>query len=56
LKNVDGKVGIDIGCGSERWAKHIAYLVKKLHCVDAGLTNIEFSNEVPFWTVLGYKK
>ena len=29
------KVGIDIGCGSGRWAKHIAPLVKALHCVDA---------------------
>ena len=25
----------DIGCGSGRWAKHIAPLVKELHCVDA---------------------
>ena len=31
----DDKVGIDIGCGSGRWAKHIAPLVKELHCVDA---------------------
>ena len=29
------KVGIDIGCGSGRWAKHIAPLVKELHCIDA---------------------
>ena len=29
------KIGIDIGCGSGRWAKHIAPLVKELHCVDA---------------------
>ncbi|SVB89997.1 uncharacterized protein METZ01_LOCUS242851 [marine metagenome] len=31
----DDKVGIDIGCGSGRWAKHIAPLIKELHCVDA---------------------
>ena len=31
----DDKVGIDFGCGSGRWAKHIAPLVKELHCVDA---------------------
>ena len=31
----DDKVGIDIGCGSGRWAKQIAPLVKELHCVDA---------------------
>ena len=29
------KVGIDIGCGSGRWAQQIAPLVKELHCVDA---------------------
>ena len=29
------KIGIDVGCGSGRWAKHIAPLVKGLHCVDA---------------------
>ncbi len=29
------KIGIDIGCGSGRWAKHIAPLVKEIHCVDA---------------------
>ena len=29
------KIGVDIGCGSGRWAKHIAPLVKELHCVDA---------------------
>jgi len=28
-------IGIDIGCGSGRWAKHIAPLVKELHCIDA---------------------
>ena len=31
----NNKVGIDIGCGSGRWAKQIAPLVKELHCVDA---------------------
>lgn len=31
----DNKIGIDIGCGSGRWAKHIAPLVKELYCVDA---------------------
>jgi SAM-dependent methyltransferase len=31
----DDKVGIDIGCGSGRWAKHIAPLVKELYCIDA---------------------
>jgi ubiquinone/menaquinone biosynthesis C-methylase UbiE len=29
------KVGVDIGCGSGRWAKHVAPLVKELYCVDA---------------------
>ena len=24
--------------------------------IDAGLTNIEFSKAIPFWTALGYKK
>ena len=31
----NNKVGIDIGCGSGRWAQQIAPLVKELHCVDA---------------------
>ena len=31
---------------------------KEIHSmmIDAGLTDIEFSNKVPFWTALGYKK
>ena len=29
------KIGIDIGCGSGRWAKHIAPLAKELYCIDA---------------------
>jgi len=29
------KVGIDIGCGSGRWAKYVSPLVKDLYCVDA---------------------
>ena len=28
-------VGFDMGCGSGRWAKHVAPLVGRLHCVDA---------------------
>ena len=35
----DNKIGIDIGCGSGRWAKHIAPLVKELYCVDASNLN-----------------
>ena len=31
----NNKVGIDNGCGSGRWAKQIAPLVKELHCIDA---------------------
>ncbi len=27
-------VGFDMGCGSGRWAKFIAPMVKKLHCID----------------------
>ena len=30
----DDKVGVDIGCGSGRWAKYVAPLVKELYCVD----------------------
>jgi ubiquinone/menaquinone biosynthesis C-methylase UbiE len=30
-----GPVGFDMGCGSGRWAKHVAPRVGQLHCVDA---------------------
>jgi SAM-dependent methyltransferase len=30
----DNSIGIDFGCGSGRWAKHIAPLVKNLYCID----------------------
>jgi len=30
----DKKVGADFGCGTGRWAKHIAPKVKKLYCID----------------------
>ncbi|SVD92672.1 uncharacterized protein METZ01_LOCUS445526, partial [marine metagenome] len=28
------KVGADFGCGTGRWAKHIAPKVRKLYCID----------------------
>ena len=31
----NNKVGIDIGCGSGRWAKYVFPLVKELYCFDA---------------------
>lgn len=31
----NGAIGFDLGCGSGRWAKHVAPRVGKLHCVDA---------------------
>lgn len=30
-----GAVGFDLGCGSGRWARHVAPRVQKLHCIDA---------------------
>ena len=27
-------IGFDLGCGSGRWAKHVAPRVKELHCID----------------------
>jgi len=30
----DNAVGFDLGCGSGRWAKHVAPRVGKLHCID----------------------
>jgi ubiquinone/menaquinone biosynthesis C-methylase UbiE len=30
----ENAVGVDIGCGSGRWAKYVAPLVGKLHCCD----------------------
>jgi len=27
-------IGVDFGCGSGRWAKHIAPSVKSLYCID----------------------
>lgn len=31
----DGAEGFDLGCGSGRWAEHVAPRVGKLHCIDA---------------------
>lgn len=31
----DGGIGVDVGCGSGRWAKFVAPRVKRLHLVDA---------------------
>ncbi len=31
----EGAVGFDLGCGSGRWARFIAPMVTKLHCIDA---------------------
>ena len=30
----DKKIGADFGCGTGRWAKHIAPKVRKLYCID----------------------
>jgi ubiquinone/menaquinone biosynthesis C-methylase UbiE len=38
-------VGIDIGCGSGRWAKHIAPLVQELYCVDASLKALDVAKK-----------
>jgi SAM-dependent methyltransferase len=31
-----GAIGFDVGCGSGRWARHVAPRILTLHCVDAG--------------------
>jgi ubiquinone/menaquinone biosynthesis C-methylase UbiE len=31
-----GAVGVDVGCGSGRWARYVAPRVGELHCLDAG--------------------
>ena len=41
------KIGIDVGCGSGRWAKHIAPLVKGLHCVDASNQALNVAKNTP---------
>ncbi len=33
--------GFDLGCGSGRWARHVAPKVKTLHCIDASSAAIE---------------
>ena len=38
-------VGIDIGCGSGRWAKHISPLVDELYCVDASIQALEVAKK-----------
>ena len=39
------KIGIDIGCGSGRWAKHVAPLVGKLYCIDASVKALEVARK-----------
>ena len=39
------KIGIDIGCGSGRWAKHVAPLVGELYCVDASVKALEVARK-----------
>jgi ubiquinone/menaquinone biosynthesis C-methylase UbiE len=34
-------VGMDVGCGTGRWAKYIAPRVGKLHCIDASSSAVE---------------
>jgi ubiquinone/menaquinone biosynthesis C-methylase UbiE len=39
------KIGIDVGCGSGRWAKFIAPKVKKLYCIDASEKSINVARK-----------
>ena len=38
-------VGFDLGCGSGRWAKHVAPLVGELYCVDASVKALEVARK-----------
>lgn len=41
----DKNIGVDIGCGSGRWAKIVAPKVKKLYCVDASEEALEIAKK-----------
>lgn len=40
----DGAVGVDVGCGSGRWAKLVAPRVGHLHCIDASQEALEVAS------------
>lgn len=37
----ENAVGMDVGCGTGRWAKYVAPKVGKLHCIDASSSAVE---------------
>jgi SAM-dependent methyltransferase len=37
----EGAVGMDVGCGTGRWAKYVAPRVGRLHCIDASASAVE---------------
>lgn len=45
LDQLANSAGIDIGCGSGRWAKHISKKVKKLYCLDASQKAIDVAKK-----------
>jgi ubiquinone/menaquinone biosynthesis C-methylase UbiE len=41
----ENSVGLDIGCGSGRWAKLVASKVFQLHCIDASATALDIAKK-----------
>jgi ubiquinone/menaquinone biosynthesis C-methylase UbiE len=41
----ENSVGLDMGCGSGRWAKKVAPRVKQLHCIDASKDALEIAKK-----------